>query len=148
MIHYEGGVTQRRWHTRKWHTIHHVDQARDQNSIAQAGLVAEEKERKEGQQTIFFTNRDAEEVQAIKKSRKVRCQIHWRSAQNAEHWIHLSATQERILADSVYAISTFQSMLKECVVKKLSIKVETRIVRKTTYASTGPEVTLRSIWDG
>ena len=57
-----------------------MDQARDQHFIAQAGLVAEEKERKEGLQTIFFTNRDAEEeVQAItdvKKSKKVNCQIH------------------------------------------------------------------------
>ena len=41
----------------------------------------------------------------------------WKSKQNAEHWIHLSATRERILADSVYAIITYQSMLKEYVVQ-------------------------------
>ena len=46
--------------------------------------------------------------------------IHWRSEQNAECWIHLSATQERILADSVYAIIANQSMLKECVVKVIN----------------------------
>ena len=39
------------------------------------------------------------------------------SEQNAEYWILLSATQERILADSVCAIIVYQSMLKECVVK-------------------------------
>ena len=65
----------------------------------------------------------------------------WRSGQNAEHWIHLSATQERILAGSVYAIIHAERMRR----KKLSIKVETRIVRKTTYASKGPKVTLRNI---
>ena len=36
---------------------------------------------------------------------------------NAEYWIHLSATQKRILTDNVYAIITYQSMLKESVVK-------------------------------
>ena len=41
----------------------------------------------------------------------------WWSEQNAEHWSPLSATQERILADNVYAIITYQSMLKECVVQ-------------------------------
>ena len=56
-----------------------MDQARDQNSIAEPGLVAEEKERKEGNQTFFFTNSDADEVEAVtdvKKSRKVNYQIH------------------------------------------------------------------------
>ena len=73
MIRYRRGVTQRRWHTRKWFTIYHVDQARDRYSIAEAGSVAEEKERKEGNQTIFFTNDDADEVEAttdIKKPNK------------------------------------------------------------------------------
>ena len=42
------------------------------------------------------------------------------SEQNAEYWIPLSATQERILADSVYAIIVYQSMLKECVGKVAS----------------------------
>ena len=64
MIRYRRCVTQRRWHTRKWHTVYHVDQARDRYSIAEAGSVAEEKERKEGNQTIFFTNDDADEVEA------------------------------------------------------------------------------------
>ena len=116
-------VTQRRWHTRKWHTVYHVDQARDRYSIAEAGSVAEEKERKEGNQTIFFTNGDADDVEAttdIKKSKKVNDHIHWRSEQNAEYWIRLSATQERILADSVYAIIANQSMLKERVVKVIN----------------------------
>ena len=92
----------------------------DQYSIAKVGLVTEEKERKEEKHTIFFTNNDADEAEEftyLKKPRKVTHQIHWKSEQNAEYWIHLSATQERILADSVYAIIMYQSMLKECVVK-------------------------------
>ena len=48
--------------------IYHVGQARDQYSIAEAGLVAGGKERKEGMQTIFFTpldpfNSDADEAE-------------------------------------------------------------------------------------
>ena len=55
--------------------------------------------------------------QRCRQPRKVNYQIHWRSEQNAEYWILLSATQERILADSVYAIVVHQSMLEECVAK-------------------------------
>ena len=114
------GVTHTKKVTHKEVTHYHVDQARDQYSIAEAGLMAEEKERNEGNQTIFFTNSDADEAEAItdiKKPRKVNYQIHWRSEQNAEHWINLSATQEWISADSVQAIFMHQSIMKECVVK-------------------------------
>ena len=68
----------------------------------------------------IFTNNDADEAEEftdLRKPRKVTCQILWISEQNAEYWIHLSATQERNLADSVYAIIMYQSMLKECVVQ-------------------------------
>ena len=49
--------------------IYHVGRARDQYFIAEAGLVAGEKERKEGRQTIFFTpldpfNSDADEAES------------------------------------------------------------------------------------
>ena len=64
--------------------IYHVGRARDQYSIAEAGLVAGGKERKEGRQTIFFTpldpfNSGASEPKLItdyKKPRKVHYQIH------------------------------------------------------------------------
>ena len=60
-----------------------MDRARDQTSVAEAGLVAQEKERKEGRHTISFTpldpfNSDADETEAvtdIKKPRKVNYQI-------------------------------------------------------------------------
>ena len=110
-----------------------MDQARDQYSIVEAGLATEEKERKENH-AIFFTSSDTDKTEAItdlKKPRKVKYQIHSRSEQNAEYWILLCATQERILADSVYAIISYLSMLKECVVKVVN-KVKTRIIRKTT----------------
>ena len=83
-------------------------------------MVTEGKERKEENHTIFFTNNDANKAEAIadlKKPRKVTHQIHWKNEQNAEYCIHLSATQTRILADSVHAITMYQSMLKECVVE-------------------------------
>ena len=55
--------------------IYHVDRARDQYSIAETGLVAGGKERKEGRQTIFFTpldpfNSDAHEVELITDVKK------------------------------------------------------------------------------
>ena len=137
MFHHMGGDTHRRmchtkkgWHTNGVHTLciwkgdthtpmSYMDQARDQYYVAKAGLVTEEKSKEENH-IIFFTNNDADEAEEftdLKKPRKVTCQILWISEQNAEYWIHLSATQERNLADSVYAIILYQSMLKECVVQ-------------------------------
>ena len=56
------------------HTLlSHVDQARDQYSIAKAELVTAGKERKKENHTIFFTNNDAdkaEEFTDLKKPRK------------------------------------------------------------------------------
>ena len=71
--------------------IYSVGRARDQYSIAEAGLLAGGKERKEGRQTIFFTpldpfNSDADEAELItdiKKPRKVHYQSHWRLEQDA-----------------------------------------------------------------
>ena len=60
------------------------------------------------------------QLQISRNRIKVNDHILWRSEQNVECWIHLSATQERILADSVYAIIANQSMLKECVVKVIN----------------------------
>ena len=69
----------------KWtQFIYHVGRARDQYSIAEAGLVAGRKGLKEGRQTIFFTpldpfNSDASEpelITDINKPRKVHYQIH------------------------------------------------------------------------
>ena len=77
---------------RKWKRfIYHVGRARDRCSIAELGLVAGGKERKEGRQTIFFTlldpfNSDANEADSItdlKKPRKVKYQSHWRLEQDA-----------------------------------------------------------------
>ena len=57
--------------------IYHVGRARDQYSIAEIGLVAGGKERKEGIQTIFFTpldlfNSDANEAESITDIKKPR----------------------------------------------------------------------------
>ena len=81
MIHHTKRVTNGVYtQKRGTHTLlSHVVQARDQYSIAETGLVAEEKERKEGNHTIFSTNSDADEAEAItdiKKPRKVNHQIH------------------------------------------------------------------------
>ena len=126
----------------------HEDQARDQYSIAEVGLVTEGKERKEENQTIFLPSSNADEAEAItdlKKLRKVNYQIHWRSEQNAEYWIHWSATQERIWADSLYAIIMYQSILKECVVKVVN-KSGDENSSQDTYASKGPKVHSEIFW--
>ena len=57
--------------------ICHVGRARDQYSIAEAGLVAGGKERKEGRRTVFFTplypfNSDANEAESITDIKKTR----------------------------------------------------------------------------
>ena len=87
----------------KWKQfIYHVGRARDQYSMAEAGLVAGRKGRKEGTQTIFFTplrpfDSDADEAESItefKEPRKAHCQIHWRLEQDAVYWIHLSSAQD------------------------------------------------------
>ena len=81
--------------------IYHVGRARDQYSIAVAGLVAGGKARKEGRQTIFFTpldpfNSDANEAELItdfNKAIKLHYQIHWRPEQDAVYWVHLRSAQ-------------------------------------------------------
>ena len=114
------GVSHKEDYTRGSDTLSIMWIKHEINTLLQKLDWWQKKERKEGYQTIFFTNSDADEAEAIadvKKPRKVNDQIHWRYELNAEYCIHLSATQERILADSVYAIIMCQSMLKECVVK-------------------------------
>ena len=96
MLHHKmGGDTHRRmchtkkvWHTKGVHTLYiwkgdthtllsYVDQARDQYSIAKAGLVTEEKSKEENH-IIFLTNNDADEAEEftdLKKPRKVTYQI-------------------------------------------------------------------------
>ena len=138
-----------------------MGRTRNPYSGTKAGLVAGGKERKEGVHTpvqkedtfssqlfIWFNDSasKAEVIIDIWKLRKVNYQIHWRPEQNAQYWIHLSATQKRILVDRVQAIITYQSMLEECFVKAFQENEKKRIVRKTTYSSKGPEVTLRDTW--
>ena len=120
--------------------------ARNQYSIAVAGLVAGGKERKGGRQTTFFTpfdpfNGDANEAKLItdfNKARKVHYQIHWRPEHDAVYWVHLRSAQ---IADLEFwqtgcdAIITYQSVPKECVVKVVSGKWKARHVRQTTHAS-------------
>ena len=58
-----------------------------------------------GECTICLDNdaSEAEVITDLNKPRRVNYQIHSRSEQNAEYWIHSSATQDLILADRVYA---------------------------------------------
>ena len=127
--------------------IYHVGRARDQYSIAEAGLVAGGTERKEGRQTIFVTPLDpfnsdtneAESITDIKKPWKVHCQIHWRPEQDAVYWIHLSTAQDAGLEfwqTGSSAIITCQSVPKECVVKVVSESGKREeLSRKTAHTS-------------
>ena len=116
----------------KWKRfIYHVGRARDQDFVAEIGLVAGGKERKEGRQTIFFTpldpfNSDADEAESIThttKPRTVKSQIHWRPDLDAVYWIHLSTAQDAGLEfwqTGSNATITYQSVPKECVVTVVS----------------------------
>ena len=117
-----------RW---KQFIIYHVGRARDQYSVAETGLVAGGKERKEGRQTIFFTpldpfSSDADEAEVmteIKKPWNVHYHIHWRPEQDPVYWIHVSTAQDAGLEfwqTGSNDIITYQSVPKECVVKVVS----------------------------
>ena len=142
----------------KWKRfIYHLGRARDQYSIAEAGLVAGGKERKEGRQTIFFTpldpfNSDADEAESItdiKKPRKVQYQIHWRPEQDAVYWIHLSTAQDAGLEfwqTGSNAIITYQSVPKECVVKVVCESGKRELFARQRTPRERPKVTLRPSW--
>ena len=142
----------------KWKQfIYHVDRARDQYSIAEAGLVVGGKEREEGRQTMFFTPLDpfnidasgAELITDIKKPRKVHCQIHWRPEQDAVYWIHLSTAQDACLEfwqTGSNAIITCQSVPKECVVKVVSESGKRELFAWQLTPRERPKVTLRDTW--
>ena len=95
----------------KWKRfIYHVGRAREQYSIAEIGLVAGGKERKEGRRTIFFTpldpfNSDADEAESITdttKPRKVHYHMHWRPEHDAvclDSLVHSTRCWSRILAN-------------------------------------------------
>ena len=53
----------------------------------------------------------------MKQPRKVNHQIHWRSEQNAEYWFTCPRRKNEFWQTSVNAIITYQSLLKQCVVK-------------------------------
>ena len=137
--------------------IYDVGRARDQYSIAEAGLVAGGKEREEGRQTIFFIpldpfNIDADEAELItdiKKPRKVHYQIHWRPDLDAVYWIHLSTAQDAGLEfwqTGSNANITYQSVPKESVVTVVSESGKRELFARQLTARKGPKVTLRASW--
>ena len=134
-----------------------MGRARDQYSIAEIGLVAGGKERKEGRQTIFFSplgpfNSDANEADSItdlKKPRKVKYQSHWRLEQDAVYWIHLSTAQDAGLEfsqTSSNATITYQSVPKESVVKVVSESGKRELFARQLTPRERPKVTLRPSW--
>ena len=137
----------------KWKRfIYHVGRARDQYSIAEIGLVAGGKERKEGRQTIFFTlldpfNSDADEAESITdttKPRKVQYQIHWRPEQDAVYWIPLSTAQDAGLEfwqASSKATITYQSVPNEG-----SESGKRELFARQLTPRERPKVTLRPSW--
>ena len=117
------------------------------------------KECKEGRQTIVFTpldpfNSDANEADSItdlKKPRKLKYQIHWRTEQDAVYCFHLSRAQDAGLElgqTSSNAIITYQSVPNEWVVKVVIESGEReRIVRKTALTPRERPKKLRQWWE-
>ena len=79
-------------------------------------------------------------------SRKVTHQIYWKYEQNAEYSEFYCPRRRNEFWQTVSTPSLRASLCWKNASWKLSIKVKTRIIRKTTCASNGPEVTLRNIW--
>ena len=130
-----------------------MGRARDQYSVAVAGLVAGGKERK-GRQTIFFTPLDpvnsddseAELITDLNKERKLHYQIHWRPEHDAVYWVHLRSAQDAGLEfwqTGSNAIITYQSVPKECVVKVVSESGKREMFARQLVPREGPKVTLR-----
>ena len=141
--------------------IYHVGRARDQYSIAVAGLVAGGKERNEGWQTILFTpldpfNSDANKAELItdfKKARKalhqLLHQIHWRPEQDAVYMVHLRSAQNAGLEfrqTVSNAIITYQSVPQECVVKVVNESGKREMFARQLTPREEPKVTLREEW--
>ena len=125
--------------------------------IAEIGLVAGGKERKEGRQTIFFIpldpfNGDANEADSItdlKTPRKVKYQSRWRPEQDAVYWIHLSTAQDAGLEfwqTSSNATFTYHVVPKESVVKVVSESGKRELFARQLTPRGRPKVTLRPSW--
>ena len=139
--------------------IYHVGRARDHYSVAEAGLVAGGKERKEGRQMIFFTpldpfNSDANEAEPItdvKKPRKVHYQIRWTSEQDAsvlDLLVHSTRCWSRILADRFqchYYVPVFAKRMRR---KGCQRKWKERVflLARQLTPRERPKVTLRPSW--
>ena len=106
---------------------------------------------------IFFTpldpfNSDADEAESVTnttKPRKVKYQMRWRPEQDAVYWIHLSTAQDaglEFFQTGSNAISTYQSVPKECVVKVVSESVKRELFARQLTPRERPEVTLRPSW--
>ena len=140
-----------------WEKFHyHMGRARDQYSIAEAGLVAGGKEGKEGRQTIFFTPLDpyhndaneAETVTNLSKPRKVHHQTHWRPEEDV-YWINLSRAQDYGLnfwPTQSHAIIVYQSVPKDCVERVVSENGDRQLFTRQLTPRQAPKATFRNSW--
>ena len=129
----------------KWkRLIYHVGRARDQYSIAEIGLVAGGKERKEGRQTIFFTapdpfNSDADEAESITDitpPKQVQYHIHWRLEQDAgvlASFVQSTRGWSRILANRFWCHCYVPVCAERMRRKGCQRKWEEKSVRETAH---------------
>ena len=127
-----------------------VDRARNQNSVAEGGLVAEEKIMKK-EDNHFLHNSWFVSTTMPSKQKWLQMFRNW------GRWIikfieDLSKTQSTEFTCPQRKTEFWQTESKpslrispcwKTALQKLSTKIMKRIVRKTTYASRGPEVALR-----
>ena len=106
---------------------------------------------------MFYTpldpfNSDANEAESITdttKPRKVQYQTHGRLKQDAVYWFHLSTAQDACLEfwqTSSNAIITYQSVLKESVVKVVSESGKRELFARQLTPRERPKVTLGPSW--
>ena len=150
-VSHKEGVT----HKGSTHTIYegthtllsYVDQARDQCSIAKAELWQKEKNvKKKIMQSSSPTTMQTKQKNLQISRSWGRWILKFIEDLNKMQSIEFSCPRRR----KQFWQTASTPSLRTCLCSKnsswkLSIKVKTRIIRKTTYASKGPEVTLRNI---
>ena len=110
------------------------------------------KEEKQSSSLLDPCNSDADEAESITdtmKPRKVKCQIHWRSEQDAVYWIHLSTSQDADLEfweTGSNDIITYQSVPKECIVNVVSESGKIELFARQLTPRERPNATLRPSW--
>ena len=138
--------------------LFHRGYSSDVTSILKSGLIAGGRERKEGRQTIFFTqlnpfgdNPDEEEPSDdLSKPRKAHYYSEWTNSQDAVCWISLARAQDKGLRffwqTRSHAVIVYSSVPADCIYKVISPKGERTLFERLSTPRPAPKIVLKSAW--